>query len=177
MRRPLFPVILMGMIFLLLHSAGGALAMQGHVPLPEGLRVDTILIEKAAHLLSLYGDGQKIKSYRIALGRKPQGPKVSEGDMRTPEGRYRIDFRNGESRFHRALHISYPNAHDRRQARALGVSPGSDIMIHGLGEQFAWLGRYHHLVDWTEGCIAVTDEEIEEIWRLVPDGAGVVILP
>lgn len=176
MRRPLFCAILTTIV-LLLFSPAGTRAMQGHLALPPGLRADTILIEKSEHLLTLYCDGQKLKSYRIALGRKPLGAKVREGDMRTPEGRYRIDFRNDQSRFHRALHISYPNAHDRRQARNQGVSPGSGIMIHGLGEQFAWLGRYHHLVDWTEGCIAVTDEEIEEIWSLVPDGAGVVILP
>jgi len=169
-------VMLITMLLLLLPAAP-VFAMQGHIPLPEGIRADTILVEKAARLLTLYRDGQRIKSYRISLGGKPVGPKVRQGDLRTPEGRYRIALRNEQSRFHRALRISYPNTHDLRRAQSLGVSPGSDIMIHGLGERFAWLGRQHYLADWTEGCIAVTNEEIEEIWRLVPDGAGVLILP
>ncbi|MDW7645580.1 MAG: L,D-transpeptidase family protein [Desulfuromonadales bacterium] len=169
-------VMLITMLLLLL-TAAPVFAMQGHIPLPEGIRADTILVEKAARLLTLYRDGERIKSYRISLGGKPVGPKVRQGDLRTPEGRYRITLRNEQSRFHRALRISYPNTRDLRRAQSLGVSPGSDIMIHGLGERFAWLGRQHYLADWTEGCIAVTNEEIEEIWRLVPDGAGVLILP
>ncbi|MCP3177044.1 L,D-transpeptidase family protein [Desulfuromonas sp. KJ2020] len=169
-------VMLITMLLLLLIAAP-VFAMQGHIPLPEGIRADTILVEKAARLLTLYRDGERIKSYRISLGGKPVGPKVRQGDLRTPEGRYRIASRNEQSRFHRALRISYPNTRDLRRAHKMGVSPGSDIMIHGLGDRFAWLGRQHFLADWTEGCIAVTNEEIEEIWRLVPDGAGVLILP
>jgi murein L,D-transpeptidase YafK len=93
-----------------------------------------------------------------------------EGDRKTPEGTYVIDFRNPESSYHRALHISYPGPEDLRKASEKGVSPGGSIMIHGLGKGAEWAGADHRYFDWTKGCIAVTNEEIEEIWRVVPDG-------
>ena len=116
-----------------------------------------------------------IKSYRVSLGRNPLGPKQQEGDKRTPEGLYRIDKRNEKSGFHRALHVSYPESRDFAAAAARGVSPGGDIMIHGLHNGLGWMGKLHRLVDWTAGCIAVTDPEIEEIWAAVPDGTPVEI--
>jgi murein L,D-transpeptidase YafK len=97
--------------------------------------------------------------------------------MRTPEGLYRIDGRNAHSQFHKSLHISYPNARDRERAQKLGVKPGGDIMIHGLPNGQGSVGKAHLQSDWTWGCIAVTDEEIEEIWRLVPDGTVIEIRP
>jgi murein L,D-transpeptidase YafK len=97
--------------------------------------------------------------------------------MRTPEGMYRLDGRYAKSQFHMALHISYPNASDRERARRLGVKPGSDILIHGLPNGQGSIGKAHLQSDWTWGCIAVTDEEIEEIWRLVPNGTVVEIRP
>jgi len=127
--------------------------------------------------MTLLGQGQVLKTYKIALGSQPQGHKTQRGDHRTPEGVYTIDSRNRRSTFHLALHISYPNAADRAQARRRGVSPGGAIMIHGLPEAFASLGPLHRLSDWTDGCIAVTNEEIEEIWRLVPLGTPIEILP
>jgi len=138
---------------------------------------DRIVIEKAARRLTLFAKGEALKSYRIALGGNPVGPKERQGDNKTPEGTYLIDARNRDSRYHRSLHISYPNEDDRRRARALGVPPGGDIMIHGIKDGFAWVGEAHAEVDWTRGCIAVTDEEIEEIERLVPDGTTVEIRP
>ncbi|HKA02208.1 MAG TPA: L,D-transpeptidase family protein [Candidatus Solibacter sp.] len=110
-----------------------------------------------------------LRQYRIALGRDPIGHKQQEGDGRTPEGHYVIDRRNPKSRFYLALHISYPNADDVERAQAAGVPPGSDIMIHGLKD-----GERRD-EDWTQGCIAVTDEEMDEIWCLVPDGTPIVI--
>ncbi|MHB8709283.1 MAG: L,D-transpeptidase family protein, partial [Desulfuromonadales bacterium] len=117
------------------------------------------------------------KAYRIALGGNPIGPKEKQGDHKTPEGIYFIESRNRDSQYHLSLRISYPNESDKRHAQALGVSPGGDIMIHGIKNGFSWVGDTHTEVDWTRGCIAVTDEEIEEIFKLVPIGTVVDIKP
>lgn len=138
-------------------------------------KVDHVLLVKTKHKLLLLSGDQVVKSYRVALGRGGLGPKRRRGDGRTPEGLYRIDYRNAASKFHLALHLSYPETADIQRARRLGVSPGGDIMIHGLGPEFSWVGARHRLSDWTEGCIAVTDSEIEEIWELVPDGTPVEV--
>jgi murein L,D-transpeptidase YafK len=135
------------------------------------------VVDKSDRTLTLYNHGRVLKTYSVTFGRQPVGRKEREGDDRTPEGRYVIDRRNLHSRYHCALHVSYPNADDVRRARAAGVSPGGDIMIHGLRDGFRWLGRLHRIVDWTHGCIAVTDEEIDEIARAVPDGTPVTIQP
>jgi len=138
---------------------------------------DKILIEKNERRLTLISKGEVLKTYKVALGGDPVGPKERAGDNRTPEGTYRIDARNKDSRYHRSLHISYPNERDKKRARELGVSPGGDIMIHGMKNGFSWVGDAHTEVDWTKGCIAVTDEEIEEIDKLAPDGTVVEIRP
>lgn len=145
--------------------------------LPAGTVADQVVIQKAARTLSLYGDGRLVKTYQIALGPDAKGPKEREGDGRTPEGKYVIDSRKKDSAFHRALHISYPNDEDRRRARRLGVLPGGAIMIHGLPNGMGSNGKAHLMPDWTSGCIAVTNEEIEELWRVVPDGTRVEIKP
>jgi len=100
-----------------------------------------------------------------------------QGDHKTPEGVYILDSRNAHSQFHKAIHISYPNAQDRAAARAKGVSSGGDVFVHGLPNGYHWVGASHRLKDWTDGCIAVTDEEIEEIWRAVEDGTPIEIRP
>jgi tetratricopeptide (TPR) repeat protein len=138
---------------------------------------DKILIEKKDRRLSLISKGQVLKTYKIALGGNPDGPKEMQGDNKTPEGTYIIDSRNKDSRYHLSLHISYPNEKDKERAKELGVSPGGDIMIHGIKNGYAWVGDLHKEVDWTKGCIAVTDEEIEEIDRLTPNGTTVEIRP
>jgi tetratricopeptide (TPR) repeat protein len=138
---------------------------------------DKILIEKKDRRLTLFSKGEVLKSYKIALGGNPEGPKERQGDSKTPEGSYVIDARNRGSQYHRSLHISYPNEKDKKRARELGVSPGGDIMIHGLKNGFSWVGEMHTGDDWTKGCIAVTDEEIEEIEKLVPNGTAVEIRP
>ncbi len=138
---------------------------------------DRVVVEKAARRLHLYAGGRLIGSYAVALGGAPQGPKVREGDERTPEGRYRISGRNAQSRYYRALRISYPSAGDRARAAAADVPPGGDIMIHGLPNGLGWLGGLHRLSDWTAGCIAVTDTEMDEIWHAVPDGTPIEIRP
>jgi murein L,D-transpeptidase YafK len=145
--------------------------------LPRDSLADRIVIDKSDRRLSLYRRNRLLKTYDIALGPNPNGHKEREGDGRTPEGSYVIDSRNRNSAFHRSLHISYPNDRDRRRARRLGVSPGGDIMIHGLPNGMGAIGKAHLLRDWTQGCIAVTNAEIEEIWRVVPDGTRVEIRP
>jgi murein L,D-transpeptidase YafK len=147
-------------------------------PPPFGsVSADSIVVEKAQHRLSLYYRGLLMRSYLVALGQQPKGDKVRKGDNRTPEGMFRIEARNPQSRYHRALRISYPDAAHIARARALGVQPGGDIMIHGLPARQAWVGAAHRDFDWTEGCIAVTNKEIEEIWSVVRVGTPIQIKP
>src|SRR4030095_584935 len=140
-------------------------------------KADEVLVEKSKRTLSLLKEGQVFKTYRVSLGREPVGPKTEQGDEKTPEGDYLIDARNPHSQFHLSLRVSYPNAADRKQAKARGVDPGGLIMIHGLPNGFSDFGKTHLLLDWTDGCIAVTDSEIEEIWEAVKVGTKVRILP
>ena len=144
-------------------------------PPPDHLTADSVIVEKSMHRMSLVKDGQLLRTYRVALGRGGPEAKSREGDARTPEGTYVIDRRNPRSCCHLALHVSYPSAADVGAACARGVSAGSDIEIHGLRNGLGWLGRLHRDMDWTSGCIAATDSEMEEIWRLVPDGTPIVI--
>lgn len=141
------------------------------------LQADRIVVEKGRRRLTLMWQGRPVKTYRVALGREPVGRKRCEGDHRTPEGIYRIDSRNAASAYHRALHVSYPNAGDLAEARRARCSPGGSIMIHGLPNGYGWLGASHRLKDWTQGCIALTDGEIEEVWDAVPNGTVVEIRP
>jgi murein L,D-transpeptidase YafK len=154
-----------------------AVAEPATAALPAGTTADRIAIDKSARSLTLFRRGQPLKTYEVALGSNPVGHKQQQGDGRTPEGRYKIDYRNPNSSFHRSLHISYPGPADVRSARRRGVSPGGDIMIHGLPNGMGAVGRLHLVSDWTKGCIAVTNDEIEEIWRVVPDGTVVEITP
>jgi murein L,D-transpeptidase YafK len=154
--------------------AGSLLSQRPNQPQQKA---DSVLIFKKAHVLELLAGDRVIRSYRVALGRGGLAPKEREGDGRTPEGHYVIDARNAQSRFHRALHISYPNAADRERAARLGVSPGGAIMIHGLLTGLGWIGYAHRFYDWTSGCVAVTNREMDEIWRLVPVGTPVEIRP
>jgi murein L,D-transpeptidase YafK len=146
-------------------------------PPPPEKKIDRIAIEKSARKLSLFVNGKSLKSYRVALGRNPIGAKQEEGDNKTPEGVYRIDGHNPQSNFHLALHVSYPSDEDKVHAAERGVSAGFDIMIHGIRNGRGWIGAFHRLSDWTAGCIALTDEEIEELWRVTPDGTIVEIQP
>lgn len=140
-------------------------------------QADRIVVFKKEHKMQLLRGEKVLRTYRISLGSEPVGPKQRQGDHKTPEGHYTIDRRNPRSKFHLALHVSYPNADDRKRAAAAGYEPGGDIMIHGLPSGYAWIGAGQRLADWTDGCIAVTNKEIEEIWALVPDGTPVEIKP
>jgi murein L,D-transpeptidase YafK len=140
-------------------------------------KVDRIRVLKSERRLVLLSGEHPVYEYEIALGGSPIGPKKERGDERTPEGEYVIDSRKSGSSYHLALHISYPNADDRIQARGRGVEPGGAIMIHGLPNGFGLIGAAHRVVDWTDGCIAVTNDEIEEIWRRVENGVPIEIRP
>jgi murein L,D-transpeptidase YafK len=141
--------------------------------------IDYVFVEKGKRQLSVWSDGWLVKSYTIRLGRTPDGQKTEQGDGRTPEGLYEIDFRKPDSSYHLALHISYPSPQDLAQANARGVNPGGAIMIHGFPNETepTVATRVHRYVDWTEGCIAMTNAEIEELWRLVPVGTPIEIVP
>lgn len=154
-----------------------SLLLFGGASAEELPKVDSLVVLKSERKLMLMRGGDVLRTYRVALGIKPVGPKRQRGDERTPEGEYRIDARNPGSRFHRALHISYPNAEDRAEARALGVAPGGSIMIHGLPPDRAKLGKDHYLWDWTNGCIAVNNREMDEIWAAVDVGTPISIRP
>jgi len=143
---------------------------------PARAAVDTILIEKAARRMTLYEAGREVGSYPVALGFSPVGDKVRQGDGKTPEGRYKISYKNPNSQFHLSLKISYPDAEDRAAARRRGDNPGGDIFIHGTPGRASY-GPNESIPDWTLGCIAVTNSEIEEIWRLVAVGTAVEIRP
>jgi len=138
---------------------------------------DSILILKHDHTLQLLAGGKVIRTYKVALGQGGLAPKQRQGDGLTPEGHYVIDARNAQSHYYKSLHISYPNPQDKARAAILGVSPGGDIMIHALPNGKGAIGAAHRLYDWTLGCIAVTDSEIDEIWNLVPIGTPVEIRP
>lgn len=135
--------------------------------------IDLILIEKSKRLMSVFHNNKLIKTYKIALGFSPIGHKTKEGDGKTPEGNYFIAGKNQASKFHLSLKISYPNEKDCKAS----ANPGGDIMIHGLKPTFSWLGCLHTFMDWTKGCVAVTNEEITEIFNATPIGTRVELRP
>lgn len=145
--------------------------------LPQGAQAERVVIEKSARLLTLYSGDKLLASYPVSLGRGGIAPKTREGDKLTPEGVYKISGRNPQSAYHLSLRISYPDAEDKKRAEAAGVPPGSDIMIHGIRNGLGWLGILQRRMDWTQGCIALTNQEMTQLWRIIPDGAIVEIKP
>jgi len=147
---------------------------------PERLAADQVVVKKSERKLMLMNDGRVIREYRIALGDAPRGHKMRQGDERTPEGDYILDWRNPRSSFYKSIHVSYPNDRDRMFARAMGVDPGGMIMIHGLPNYLppnAVKHANYNRRDWTDGCIAVDNHEMDEIWQAVRDGTPIRILP
>lgn len=136
--------------------------------------VDQVVVVKSERVLYLKSSGEVVRHYPVALGPVPWGHKEREGDERTPEGRYILDYKNAESRFYKSIRVSYPNQRDRQRARAMGVDPGGNIMIHGQPETPQPGAQ---LFNWTDGCIAVSNEHMDEIWRLVTVGTPIEILP
>lgn len=139
--------------------------------------VDRVLVIKSKRAMFLLKENEIVRAYRVALGRNPVGHKIMEGDRRTPEGVYTVEAKNTKSNFHLSIKISYPNEKDLEQASKMGVKPGGMIMIHGVAKGMERLGIKHRNQDWTDGCIAVTNEEIEEIWNMLTEGTPVVIMP
>ena len=138
---------------------------------------DQVLIEKGARKLHLLQGGEIFKTFEIALGIVPVGDKKEEGDFKTPEGRYLLDRRNPNSDFFLSIRISYPNAADRSKAAAAGVDPGGAIMIHGQPNQPTYSAAYYAREDWTNGCIAVSNSDMIDIWLMTPDNVPIEILP
>lgn len=149
----------------------------GPEPLAESVeQADLITVDKTQRRMQLWREGKVLSEYRIVLGAAgDEGHKQREGDQRTPEGRYLIDWRNAKSMAYLSLHISYPNEQDQAAAAARGESPGGNIMIHGLPNGWGWLGPLHHLWDWTDGCIAVSNDEMRDIWLRVANGTPIEI--
>lgn len=144
-------------------------------PLPAGTLADYILIEKRVHRLTLFYQHRRLRTYRIALGRGGLRPKLGAGDARTPEGLYKIESHQSKNKYPHALKISYPSERDRAMARRRGYRADADVLIHGLRFGMSWMGPWHRLIDWTSGSIAVTDAEMEEIYRTVPNETPVEI--
>jgi len=163
--------VLTGLLVWLVNMPG--LAQAPAVP----LRADRVVVLKKERTLQLLSQGKVIKTYKVALGGDPVGPKTRQGDHKTPEGVYVLDSRNAHSQFYKSIHISYPNPSDRAAARRGGVFAGGDVFVHGLPNGYGWIGSAHRARDWTDGCIAVTNEEIDEIWQAVPDGTPIEIRP
>ena len=144
-------------------------------PLPASAMADKVVVLKSYRQLLLMRGDVVLKTYIVSLGGNPVGPKIRQGDNKTPEGTYILDRHNANSQYHKSLHISYPNADDLARAKTLRVSPGGELFIHGLPNNFR--GHSDALGDWTEGCIAVTNHEMDEIWRAVADGTPIEIKP
>src|SRR5713226_3302225 len=140
-------------------------------------KADQVVVVKSQRTLTLLSHGKALRAYKGALGASPVGAKEQQGDHKTPEGHYILDHRNAASRFYKSIHVSYPNEQDKQKASQRGVTAGGDIMIHGLPNGFGWLGAAHRARDWTDGCVAVTNAEMDEIWELVPDGTAIDIRP
>lgn len=150
---------------------------QSEVTIPQNTKADSVAVYKEKRKMILYSEGKELKTYSISLGKNPVGHKQKEGDKKTPEGNYMLDSRNPNSKYHLSIHISYPSEQDRLNAEVLGVPPGGDIFIHGLPNKMEFLEDYYVNTDWTDGCIAVTNDEIEEIWNAVDGGTPITIYP
>jgi murein L,D-transpeptidase YafK len=160
---------------LLLAACENGNAQRELLVVPDSAKADRILVDKSDRVMILYQNDKEIARYTdIKLGDAPVGHKRFEGDEKTPEGSYTINGRNPESSYHLSLRVSYPDADDRDYAKSKGKPPGGDIFIHGQ-PNLSPLDRLSY--DWTDGCIAVTNAEIKQIWKLVPDGTKITIRP
>jgi len=146
-------------------------------PIPINTVVDKIEVYKSKHELLAFSNDKLVKSFVIALGHTPVGPKEMEGDMKTPEGEYLISSKNANSNFYRSLLISYPNSKNKKLAAQMNVSAGGDVEIHGLRSDYAVIKRFHRWRDWTDGCIALTNEEVKDLYEHTPVGTRIIIYP
>ena len=145
--------------------------------LPAHIRIDKLVVMKSERTMYAYSKGKLVKVYHVAIGKNAVGDKEYEGDRRTPEGSYYIEDKNPNSGYHKNLGISYPDKTDLREARAKGVPAGGDVKIHGLKNGRGLLGKFHRLRNWTAGCIAVTNEEMDELYNAVAIGTPIIIRP
>lgn len=168
----------LAMLTSLVLIGAGLYAHWPHDYLSAGSRADRVVVQKSERRMTLYHNGHILRQYTVAIGRNAVGRKEREGDRRTPEGRYLLDSRHANnSHFHRSIHVSYPNSEDRVRAQRLGVETGGAISIHGLRNDLWFFGRLHRWFDWTKGCIAVTNQEMDEIWQVVVDNTPIEIFP
>lgn len=143
----------------------------------KGQKIDLILVEKEKRQMTVLYKDVPLKRYKIALGFCPVGPKEKQGDGKTPEGTYNIINKNPKSQYYRSLKISYPSKQDKIKASEKGVSPGGEILIHGLAKQYDFLGKMHSLNDWTLGCIGLSNDEMDELYPHINVGTKIVIKP
>jgi murein L,D-transpeptidase YafK len=155
----------------------GLAGCASETPKPDAAYADRVVVTKSERKLQLLSKGEVVREYRVALGDAPTGHKLMEGDERTPEGDYLLDWRNPNSSYYKSIHISYPNSRDRMLAKTMGVQPGGMIMLHGQpnGIRSQAVRAEYARRDWTNGCIAVQDREMDEIWRMVRDGTPISI--
>ena len=171
--------IVMGISFAIIISTSAVAAegvSENKQAMLNNIVVDKVFVDKSARTLQLLSDNKMIKTYHIALGGNPIGHKQQQGDQRTPVGSYTLDYKNEKSGYYRSIHISYPNTTDKSRAKSRGVSAGGDIMIHGQKNGFGALGLLNQQRDWTEGCIAVTNDEMDEIMAAVKVGTPIEIV-
>jgi len=140
-------------------------------------KIDLVVVDKSQSSMALMRNGQILREYRIAMGDRPVGHKVTEGDQRTPEGRYLLDYKKSDSAYYRAIHISYPNEEDSLRASALGLDPGGQIMIHGQNPNSSLSPEEAQRYNWTDGCIAITNAQMDELWRAIDEGTPIEIWP
>jgi len=140
-------------------------------------RVDRVVVDKSEKKLYLMHSEEVVHSFHVVFGADPKGHKQHEGDERTPEGNYTLDYKNSHSKFHRSIHISYPNAKDRRRAKEKGLRPGGAIFIHGQMNGLEWLSFASQYFNWTDGCIALKNSDMDEVWKSVKPGTPIEIKP
>jgi len=171
MRKLIFAIL-----FLLILTGAGYYFLP-EKKLPPDKKIDKLIVTKSKRIMDVYSGDQIIKTYKISLGGDPVGDKEFEGDKRTPEGQYSINDKNQNSGFHKNLGISYPSETDIQEAKKKNLQPGGDIKIHGIRNGFGFIGRLHRMFDWTAGCVALTDDEVDELYNRVEIGTPILILP
>lgn len=155
----------------------GLLCLLLTLPALAQQKADSVRVDKSERRLYLLKDGEVLAAYRATFGADPKGHKQQQGDERTPEGHYTLDYKNASSRFYKSIHVSYPNARDRANARDRGVDPGGDIMIHGQTNGWGWAGPLVQFFPWTDGCIALSDPDMDQVWKAVDVGTPIEIRP
>ena len=140
-------------------------------------KADEVLVVKSEKRLYLLKDGERYASFPVVFGGDPKGHKEQQGDQRTPEGRYTLDYKNANSNFYRSIHISYPNRQDRAHAQKLGVDPGGDIKIHGQANGWGWASPVMQLFSWTDGCVALSNSNMDKVWEAIDPGTPIEIRP